>query len=117
MANIIKVISESESKKIKNRALVVINPGNPTGQVLSKENIEDIIKVCYENSILIMADEVYQKNIYSDKVKFSSFRSVLHHMGEPYKSAVELISLNSVSKGLFGECGLRGGYMECHNLD
>lgn len=38
-------------------------------------------------------------------------------MGEPFRSTVELVSMNSVSKGLFGECGLRGGYMECVNLD
>ena len=38
-------------------------------------------------------------------------------MGEPYSSSVELLSLNSVSKGLLGECGLRGGYLETHNLD
>lgn len=38
-------------------------------------------------------------------------------MGEPYSNNIELISLNSVSKGLFGECGLRGGYFETHNLD
>lgn len=37
-------------------------------------------------------------------------------MGEPYASDVEVISMNSVSKGLLGECGLRGGYMETHNL-
>ena len=29
----------------------------------------------------------------------------------------ELISMHSVSKGLMGECGLRGGYFETHNLD
>lgn len=38
-------------------------------------------------------------------------------MGDPYKDNVELLSLNSVSKGLMGECGLRGGYMEAHNID
>ena len=43
-------------------------------------------------------------------------RKVLHEMGEPYSSAVELISMNSISKGVLGECGLRGGYMETHNL-
>ena len=37
-------------------------------------------------------------------------------MGEPYSNSVELISMNSVSKGVLGECGLRGGYMETHNL-
>lgn len=38
-------------------------------------------------------------------------------MGEPFSSNVELLSVNSVSKGLLGECGLRGGYLETHNLD
>ena len=33
------------------------------------------------------------------------------------RDSVELLSLNSVSKGLLGECGFRGGYMEAHNLD
>lgn len=33
------------------------------------------------------------------------------------KNSVEVASLNSVSKGLLGECGLRGGYMEAHNFD
>ena len=41
----------------------------------------------------------------------------MHSMGEPFSKDVELISLNSVSKGLFGECGLRGGYFEAHNID
>ena len=37
-------------------------------------------------------------------------------MGEPYSHEVELVSINSISKGIQGECGLRGGYMEKHNL-
>ena len=66
--------------------------------------------------MLILADEVYQNNIYTD-VPFISFRKVLAEMGEPYSNKVELISLHSTSKGLLGECGLRGGYMETVNLD
>lgn len=37
-------------------------------------------------------------------------------MGPEYDNVCELVSLNSVSKGFLGECGLRGGYMELHNL-
>jgi len=66
---------------------------------------------------MILADEVYQSNIYCDENPFISFRKVLAEMGEPYASSVELISMHSVSKGLLGECGLRGGYFEAHNLD
>ena len=90
--------------------MVIINPGNPTGQVLKRQCLEDIVKLCHEESILIMADEVYQTNVYKDDVKFISMRKVLHELGEPYRSEVELISMHSISKGLLGECGFRGGY-------
>jgi alanine transaminase len=40
------------------RAICIINPGNPTGQVLSLENIKAIIKWAYEKKLFILADEV-----------------------------------------------------------
>ncbi len=46
------------------RGLVFINPGNPTGQCLSKENLQDLIKFAYEERVALMCDEVYQENIY-----------------------------------------------------
>ena len=42
------------------RAIVVINPGNPTGNVLSKQNLEDVIKFAHKNRLFLFADEVYQ---------------------------------------------------------
>jgi len=63
-----------------------------------------------------MADEVYQQNVYKEGKEFISMRKVIAEMGEPYSNSVELISMNSTSKGILGECGLRGGYMETHNL-
>ena len=110
-------IAAAKDLGINLRGMVVINPGNPTGQVLKRQDIEDIIKICYENEIVIIADEVYQANIYSEEKPFISFRKVLAELGEPYRDNVELISLHSVSKGLMGECGLRGGYFESHNFD
>jgi len=105
--------AKAEGKNIK--AIVVINPGNPTGQVMSKENLQDIVKFCHTNKLVICADEVYQKNIYGDK-PFISFKKTIHDMGAPYDK-IELISFHSTSKGLLGECGLRGGYMELENID
>ena len=43
-------------------------------------------------------------------------RKALHELGEPYSNEVELFSFHSTSKGMLGECGLRGGYFEVHNL-
>jgi len=98
------------------RAIVVINPGNPTGQVMGREDLEAIVRLCHAENIMIMADEVYQQNVYKEGKEFLSLRRVLHEMGAPYSEDVELVSMNSVSKGVLGECGLRGGYMETHNL-
>ncbi|KAL3673308.1 hypothetical protein V7S43_001025 [Phytophthora oleae] len=98
------------------RAMAVINPGNPTGQCLSSENIEEIIKFCKKEDILILADEVYQENVYAEGKEFVSFKKVLRDMGKEYDD-VELISFHSTSKGFTGECGRRGGYMELVNID
>ncbi|KAJ1554369.1 hypothetical protein HK096_003887 [Nowakowskiella sp. JEL0078] len=47
------------------------------------------------------------------KLPFHSFKKVLKSMGSKYDE-IELISFHSVSKGMVGECGRRGGYFECH---
>lgn len=53
------VIQEARESGTVIRSMCVINPGNPTGQVLKKESLEEVIKLCYENNIMLMADEVY----------------------------------------------------------
>uniref|UniRef100_A0A915PKV4 alanine transaminase n=1 Tax=Setaria digitata TaxID=48799 RepID=A0A915PKV4_9BILA len=103
-------------KEYDTRVLCVINPGNPTGQVLTKENVEQIIKFAYKNKLFLLADEVYQDNIYGEGLKFYSFKSVMKSMGKPF-SELELCSFHSCSKGYMGECGLRGGYAELINID
>ena len=99
------------------RAFVFINPGNPTGQCLTRTNLEELIKFCYANKLIMCADEVYQENIYNPNKPFISCRSVIAGMPEPYFSGVELVSFHTISKGAYGECGLRGGYMEMHNFE
>ncbi|EEB17477.1 Alanine aminotransferase, putative [Pediculus humanus corporis] len=98
------------------RAIVVINPGNPTGQVLTRCNIEDIIKFAYENKLVLLADEVYQSNVYAENSEFHSMKKIINEMGKPY-SEMELASFMSCSKGYMGECGLRGAYCELLNFD
>ncbi|KAL7673418.1 hypothetical protein ACOME3_008277 [Neoechinorhynchus agilis] len=102
--------------KCQPRVIVIINPGNPTGQLLHRSDIENVIKFAHKNRVLIIADEVYQQNVYVDDRKFVSFRKCMMDMGEPY-SNMELVSLHSASKGYMGECGARGGYFECLNWD
>ena len=94
-------------------AIAVINPGNPTGAVLSWENIEMIIRFARKHKLAILADEVYQENVYGKGLKFHSFAKVMHDMGE---TEVTLFSFHSVSKGFLGECGHRGGYLEIRNM-
>ena len=64
------------------RAMAVINPGNPTGQCLSRQGIEDVIRFCHEEGLVLMADEVYQTNTYDESKPFFSFKSVLRSIPE-----------------------------------
>ncbi len=45
--------------------MIVINPGNPTGGVLSRENQDAIVAFCEKEKLVLMADEVYQTNVYA----------------------------------------------------
>jgi glutamate--glyoxylate aminotransferase len=65
-------VQAAEGKRV--RALVFINPGNPTGQCLTEANLHDLIKFAVDNEIVLMADEVYQPNIYQDEKPFISAR-------------------------------------------
>ncbi|KAM9439826.1 alanine aminotransferase 2-like isoform 1-T1 [Clarias gariepinus] len=99
------------------RVLCIINPGNPTGQVQSRQCIEDVIRFAAKEHLFLMADEVYQDNVYAEGCAFHSFKKVLFEMGPEFSNTVELASFHSTSKCYMGECGLRGGYMEVINVD
>lgn len=109
-------IREARAKGTNVRALVFINPGNPTGQCLTADNLRDLCKLAHEEGLVLMADEVYQPNVYQDEKPFVSAKKILNDLGEPYSSSVELASFHTVSKGVLGECGLRGGYVEFTNF-
>lgn len=109
-------MEEARAKGIVVRALAFINPGNPTGQVLTEASLRELIKFAHTEGLFLLADEVYQTNIYQDEKPFVSAKKVLRDLGEPYASSVELASFHTVSKGILGECGLRGGYVEWVNV-
>ncbi|ORY75469.1 pyridoxal phosphate-dependent transferase [Protomyces lactucae-debilis] len=96
------------------RAIVVINPGNPTGGSLEEKDIKAVLQFCKEKNIVCMADEVYQANVFPDSPPFVSFRKVL--LSNKDLEGVQLASLHSTSKGMVGECGQRGGYLELLNF-
>ncbi|KAK8157731.1 pyridoxal phosphate-dependent transferase [Phyllosticta citrichinensis] len=115
-------IKASYEKAISNgtdvRAIVVINPGNPTGATLSAADIRSVIEFAAEKKLIVMADEVYQTNVFTGQ--FISFKKGLRDLQkeQPGKfDHVELASLHSVSKGMVGECGHRGGYYEMVGID
>ncbi|PNH00444.1 Alanine aminotransferase 2, mitochondrial, partial [Tetrabaena socialis] len=80
------------------------------GQCLSYQNMRDILEFCVEEKLVLIADEVYQANIYVGDKEFFSFKKVACDIG--VLEQVPLVSLHSISKGFIGECGRRGGYME-----
>ncbi|KAB5566488.1 pyridoxal phosphate-dependent transferase [Coniochaeta sp. 2T2.1] len=101
------------------RAIVIINPGNPTGASLSESDVGAVIEFAAEKHLVILADEVYQTNVFVGK--FHSFKGALRQLQKENPDGkydlVELASLHSVSKGMVGECGHRGGYFELCGFD
>ena len=91
--------------------LTTLRLGNPTGAALELKNQQEIVKFCAEEGLLLVADEVYQENVYAAGKKFTSFKKVVRDMG--YEGdQFAIVSMHSTSKGFYGECGRRGGYIE-----
>lgn len=86
----------------KTKAIVIINPNNPTGAVYSRETLEEIIKVAEEHNLIIFSDEIYDKILYEDA----------HHI--PTASLTEdrvlCITFGGLSK-VYRTAGFRSGWM------
>jgi len=100
-------IQKAKKNDINVKAIVVINPANPTGAILDKNSIIEVIEFAEQHNLAIIADEVYQENLYG--AEFISFAKAIGNR------QITLFSLHSVSKGFYGECGQRGGYLEVRN--
>jgi alanine-synthesizing transaminase len=50
----------------RTKAIVVINPNNPTGAVYSREVLAQIVEIARENSLLLLADEIYDRILFDD---------------------------------------------------
>lgn len=58
---------EARAVGVEVRVLCLINPGNPTGNHFSESTIRDVIRFCHEERLLLIADEVYQSNIWDGR--------------------------------------------------
>lgn len=122
LENLEKVTKAAREEGKNVRAMAVINPGNPTGGCLSRDDMVAIIEFCLRENLVLMADEVYQENIWAADREFLSFKRVACELGVinpetdgsdlPEGRSLQLASFHSVSKGFIGECGRRGGYVE-----
>lgn len=106
-------LAQAKEKGVTAKALVIINPGNPTGSLLDDKTQEELVKICEEHDLVLLADEVYQSNLHrKEEAPFTSFKKIVRRMNSP----IALVSFHSISKGVTGECGRRGGYFECTNF-
>jgi len=89
----------------KTKAIVVINPSNPTGGIISKKNLQTIIGVAAEHELPIISDETYDQIIF-DEEEFIPMASL--------SKDVPVISLGGISKSYLAS-GFRGGWIYKHD--
>ena len=83
------------------RAIVVINPNNPTGAIYSDDLLLEIIDIARKNDLIIYADEVYDKILYDGET---------HTAIASLSEDVLTVTFNSLSKS-YRACGYRAGWM------
>lgn len=125
VAELERAHAEAVSSGVRPRGLVVINPGNPTGGCMPAETVRAVAQFAADKGLVLLADEVYQENVWRDGASFLSFKKAACELGlldttapnGVAESGFQLVSMHSVSKGFLGECGRRGGYMELCGFD
>ncbi len=85
----------------RTKAIVVINPNNPTGALYSDELLLAIVAIARENGLVIFADEVYDKVLY-DGARHTAIGSL--------SDDVLTLTFNSLSKS-YRSCGYRAGWL------
>lgn len=108
--SILEKINDTKKSNKKIVLMVIINPNNPTGSILSYSQLINIAEIAEKENIPLISDEVYMENDLENK--FISMRKVVIDNN----INIKLFSLHSCSKGFIGECGLRGGYFNNLNL-
>ncbi|SNR31914.1 pyridoxal phosphate-dependent aminotransferase [Lutibacter flavus] len=92
----------------KTKAILICNPGNPTGYLYSKEEIQKLAKIVKKHDIFLIADEVYREFVYDN----AQHQSVLNDFGLENHAII----IDSVSKR-YSMCGARIGCLVSKNKD
>ena len=92
----------------KVKAILLSNPGNPTGAIYSKEELEMIAEIAIEKDLWIISDEVYREFVY-DGLEYTSF-------GNLKQVEDRVIIIDSVSKR-YSACGARIGSIASKNKE
>ena len=85
----------------RTKAIVVINPNNPTGVIYSDALLKSLVQIAREHGLVILADEVYDKVLYDD---------ARHTAMASLSTDVLTLTFNSLSKS-YRSCGYRAGWM------
>ena len=83
------------------KAIVVINPNNPTGAVYSRQTLRAIAELAIEHNLIVFADEIYDKILYDDAV---------HHCMAELAPDAFVVTFNGLSKA-YRLAGFRSGWM------
>ncbi len=87
----------------KTKAIIINSPNNPTGMVYTEDELKNIAEFAIENDLFIISDELYEKLIYSNKIKHTSIASLGKEIYE------RTIVINGFSK-CYAMAGWRIGY-------
>jgi alanine-synthesizing transaminase len=83
------------------KAIVVINPNNPTGALYPRELLLGILEIARQHQLIVFADEIYDKTLY-DGVEHTSIAAL--------SEDVLTVTFNGLSKN-YRSCGYRAGWM------
>lgn len=95
-------IQDIENKiNSKTKAIVLINPNNPTGAVYTKDTVSQVVKLAEKYQLILFSDEIYDKIIYD---------TASHNSAAGLSEDILIVTMGGLSKN-YRAAGFRGGWM------
>ncbi|KAJ7806359.1 hypothetical protein B0H14DRAFT_3484170 [Mycena olivaceomarginata] len=116
-ASIEAALTKAKAEGTTPKALV-INPGNPTGALLNSSAMEELVLLCGRHSLVPPHRRGTRTTSTTRKTtRYHVLEASRARFGEVGAAGqVPLVSFHSISKGVSGDCGRRGGYFELTNV-
>lgn len=114
--NLVENFQKSVEKGNNIKAIFISNPHFPTGSVLEKKDVENLLNFAYEKNIILIINRDVAEIFYTKGKPEINLYTILKNMEEEKQKKIKMVFYESLSNGYYFSPGLKSGFMELRNF-